>query len=92
MSKIGYCPRGGQDGIVVGQPELVEFSNAINARALDEYIPIPGVDVEEQKSRMGKDGDDCIACNCDPMWYWENGHTGSHGWCCCNCGKVHQWG
>jgi len=92
MSKIDYCPRGGQAGILVTTKELQKLSKALGVEYIDQYITIPQLTIQEQVKEIPNDKSDCIACNCDPTWYWENKDTGSHGWCCCNCGKVSQWG
>ena len=92
MSEIGYCPRGGQSGIVVTQLGLRMLAWQLNSEYIDRTIPLPGVSIKEQKEKIE-------ACNCletedydsVDLAYWET-DKGSHGWCCRDCGQVHQWG
>ena len=86
MSRIDYCRRGGQEGIVVTTSELNKFANFMKSNALDEFIPLPDT--------LGKIQREAIK-NCTShsnAQYWENNKTGGHGWCCRNCGTVVQWG
>lgn len=87
MSEIAECPRGGMRGILVSNEELAEFAKTLKRKHIDEVIPLPNKTEEEQISEL-KD------CEHDPDMdakYWES-TSGNHGWCCCNCGTVTQWG
>ena len=90
MSKIEYCPGGGMEGIRVSDEELNTFADAIGSNALDEFIPLPNLSIEQQKAMISvcnhQDED-----NDEKSEYWEN-KDGGHGWCCTTCGKVTQWG
>src|SRR5213596_3314308 len=41
MSHIGYCKRGGMDGIVVTTLELQQFAQFMDVKYIDKYIPLP---------------------------------------------------
>jgi hypothetical protein len=87
MSHIGFCERGGQDGIVIEKEEQYIHARLCGYEAIDEYIPLPNMTLGEVV--------ECEVCSSDDVWehaeYWEN-EKGSHGWCCNNCGRVIQWG
>lgn len=85
---FGYCKRGGMDGIVVTTSQLHQFATFMGAKFGDEFIPIPDSDNAIQRSRVGKHLTHDINSN---VVYWED-NTGSHGWCCAECGRVVQWG
>lgn len=81
MSKIAYCPRGGQSGVFVSDTELAEYASKNSRRFTDEIIPLPG-----------GNGPECASHDTlENMVYWESS-TGNHGWACSTCGKVIQWG
>lgn len=86
MSEYGFCPKGGQTGIKLSDKELKEFSAAINGRYIDAVIPIPNMTVAQQKVKIAL----CNDHESNPQYFERN--TGSHGWCCGNCGTVFQWG
>jgi hypothetical protein len=99
MSEIAHCPRGGQTGILTNTDEQAQLSIVLGSKYLDEYIPLPGLTVEQQKHKIGSctvlghsevSGTGNVAHG-EAVEYWEN-EKGSHGWCCINCGKVVQWG
>ena len=84
MSVIAYCPRGGQEGVLVLRGELERHARKINAQHIDQFIPLPA---------PGADPRACFEDHTDgPTVYWEEEGTGSHGWCCSTCGEVIQWG
>jgi hypothetical protein len=83
---MAFRPRGGQDGIAVTREEMIDFSNEINSEAMDEFIPLPRMTVQQQKIAIGI----CTDHDKDTVYYETE--TGSHGWCCSTCGKVVQWG
>ena len=87
MSKIAFCSRGGQSGILTTEMELQMFANKLNRRFIDEVIPLPDTTFSEQLIKLQ---------NCNHTehseQYWENKENGKHGWCCGNCGTVVQCG
>jgi hypothetical protein len=87
MSRYGYCPVGGEDGILVTTDELDTFADVMKSNALDEYIPLPDLDPQVQKKKI----EQCTCSDDHDVIYWER-ENGSHGWCCSNCGTVVQWG
>lgn len=87
MSKIAECPRGGMQGILVTNTELLEFATKLKLKCIDQIIPLPGKTAAEQVVEL-------INCEHDidmDAKYWES-TSGNHGWCCGNCGTVTQWG
>ena len=87
MSKIAYCNRGGMDGILVTDDELVKFAKKLKKKYIDAVIPLPNSTASEQKKAIKECGDH----NGENSQYWES-ESGSHGWCCPDCGTVTQWG
>ena len=87
MSKIAECSRGGTEGILVTDAELVKFATTLKKKCLDEIIPIPGMTAKQQEKAAKECGDH----NGENARYWES-TSGSHGWCCPECGTVTQWG
>jgi len=89
MSKIGYCKRGGMDGIKVTETELKKFARSIGSKNIDEFIPLP------HSLNQSKMIHNCTADHDADFeniaQYWED-NKGSHGWCCSVCGEVLQWG
>lgn len=86
MSEYGYCHRGGTNGIITSMEELRGFSMVMQREWVDEVMPIPNMTAEEQKILIE-------GCDHNPnITYWECSDTGSHGWCCEDCGSVVQWG
>jgi len=94
MSKIAFCPRGGQSGILVTTEELTAFARKLGKRSLTDVIPIPDLPFEQQETRMREDEPASGPKRHDEhSWqYWEVVDSGSHGWCCSYCGIVLQWG
>jgi len=86
MSEYGYCPRGGQEGVLVTQKELVEFAAKHKLKFIDQVIPLPGKKNQPDPKKCGSDHE-----STGNVVYWET-EMGSHGWCCANCGEVIQWG
>lgn len=84
MSKLSHCPRGGMMGISLTRREMATFSLLMGRNFIDEVIPLPGKTPQEQKNAMQN-------CTHEDADYWED-ETGSHGWCCSQCGEVVQWG
>lgn len=85
MSKLSFRPAGGMTGIEVTKDELLLTARRLGNKYIDEVIPVPRINITQQKERLKDckhDGEDI---------YWET-ETGSHGWCCENCGTVIQWG
>ena len=92
MSKIDYCPVGGQEGIMVDEWEQEMFAKYMETEWRDEYIPLPGIGPDVQKDIIeGCTYHDPKMATIGPTIYWEN-DKGSHGWCCVQCGRVQQWG
>lgn len=87
MSKIAFCPRGGMDGILVTDAELVKFANTLKRKFIDQVIPLPNTTLAEQKKAIKECGEE----HGEDARYWES-KSGSHGWCCPDCGTVTQWG
>ncbi len=87
MSEIAECPRGGQQGILVSNDELTEFAKTFKRKYIDEVIPLPNKTAKEQMVELKNCKHD-LDMNSK---YWES-DSGSHGWCCGNCGTVLQWG
>ena len=90
MAQIGYCRRGGTEGITFTYDEALELSNAIGSKWIDEYVPIPRIDIDTQVQERINDIEHQETCG-DDVDYYER-EDGSHGWACSYCGKVHQWG
>ena len=80
MPKIGYCTRGGMNGLKVTRKEMNDLADELNLNVIDLFIPVP-----ERSETPCKNHDD------NNTIYWES-ETGSHGWCCPICGEVLQWG
>ena len=85
MGQHGFCPRGGQDGILVTGSKLAKFAKKLGNKSIDLVIPLP-VHVQVHPDDCTQDHDGMC-----PTIYWED-EKGSHGWCCVNCGTVVQWG
>ena len=66
--------------------DLSIFSRVVGSSYDDEYIPLPGVDADEQVKRIK----DCSHDQNNEV-YWET-EKGNHGWCCGHCGTTIQWG
>ena len=77
MATWGYCSRGGQQGFRVTTKELKAYARSLGNTFIDEAIPL------ETTDPFCEDHSDTV--------YWET-EKGSHGWCCCHCGLVTQWG
>ena len=82
MATIAWCPRGGQQGLMVTTEELRKLSKELKSDFIDEFVPVPNrqptcgnIDEDHSKNRI----------------YWET-ETGKHGWACDKCGAVMQWG
>lgn len=90
MAQIGYCKRGGQEGITFDYDEALELSNNLGSIWIDEYIPLPRINVQTQVLERIKDISHKDNCGEDVKYYERE--DGSHGWACTYCGKVHQWG
>ena len=88
MSKIGYCKRGGLEGILVTTKELEAFAKKHGHKYIDWVIPIPGAGNQPHPDNCPHTADHD---NMDNITYWET-ETGAHGWCCQSCGLVIQWG
>lgn len=86
MSEKAECPRGGMQGILVTDDELVEFATKLKKKHIDEVIPLPNLSVIEQTKALKE-----CKKHSDDAEYWES-ESGSHGWCCPKCGAVLQWG
>ena len=86
MSRIGFCEHGQMDGIKVTPGELKEYARAHGRKFVDEVMPLPGKGTQPNPEDCGSDHD-----GFDNAMYWES-TTGSHGWCCQDCGLVIQWG
>ena len=88
MSKMGYCPIGGENGVLATRKELSAFAKRHGRKHIDEVIPL--VTEPDQPLPSG-----CPNRNRHDDFgnavYWET-ETGSHGWCCRDCGLVLQWG
>ena len=88
LSKYDECKRGGTYGIKVSVTNLKKYAKILNENYIDKFIPIPNLSVTENIERIKN-------CKCESetspqMSYYES--TSGHGWCCKNCGRVHQWG
>jgi len=82
MAEIGFCPRGGQEGLRVTTHELYLLADVLGENYIDTVMPVPN----RQPRAHGEHGDSL---------YWEiveGKHEGHHGWCCKKCGEVVQWG
>lgn len=88
MSEYGYCHRGGQEGIITNHHEMLELAAIMNSKFSDEYIPLPGIDMQTQAKKIKEVEEDATY---DNVVYWET-DTGSHGWCNRDTGTVVQWG
>ena len=88
MSEYGHARRGGMNGILVDTDELRIFAHEMKLKAIDLYIPLPGVLPVAQMLEMSDEDHNCDDYDAK---YWER-ENGSHGWCCSGCGKVVQWG
>lgn len=87
MSKIAYCPNGMMEGIRVTDKELEKFAKSLKKKSIDSIIPLPGMTAKEQSKAVKK----CGEHNGEDSQYWES-TSGSHGWCCTECGTTTQWG
>lgn len=85
VGKIQYCSRGGQTGLFVTNDQLAKFSKLIGNKYVDLIMPVSNI-ISENCSNC-KNKDDIL----ENILYWET-DSGSHGWCCAECGKVFQWG
>jgi len=94
MSKIAFCPKGGQSGILVTEKELGDLALRLGRKTMDEVIPMPDISFEQQKTRIAEDRASLGPGRHDEhgQQYWEVEGTGAHGWCCSYCGTVLQWG
>lgn len=94
MSKIAFCPKGEQSGILVTEKELGDLALRLGRKAMDEVIPIPDLSFDQQKTRLSEDLQLMGPGRHDEhgQQYWEVAETGAHGWCCNYCGTVLQWG
>ena len=88
MSEYGYCPRGDQDGIITNHYEMLELAEIAGSKCSDEYIPLPGVDMQTQVKKIKEVETDPTY---DNVVYWES-DTGERGWCDKYTGIVVQWG
>ena len=88
MSTYGHCHRGGQEGIVTTYSEMLELAAIMETEYVDEYIPLPGIDLQAQVKKIEEHVEDT---GYDNSIYWET-ETGAHGWCNRDTGKVVQWG
>ena len=88
MSKIGFCECGQMDGYKVTTKELAAFARKHGRKSIDEVIPLPG---EKNQAHPDKCGNREHHDDMENAVYWET-ETGSHGWCCQECGLVLQWG
>ena len=85
MEGLQFCPVGGMNGILITMANLKRFAVKVGATFLDQVIPLPNVQIDDQTERIevcDHEGQDV---------YWET-DEGNHGWCCKNCGTVTQWG
>ncbi len=88
MSQYGHCHRGGQEGIDTNHHEMLELSAIMNSKYSDEYIPLPGIDMQTQANKIKEVSEDP---SMDNVVYWED-ESGGHGWCDRETGIVVQWG
>ncbi len=88
MSEYGHCHRGGQEGICTNHHEMLELAEVVGSKFSDEYIPVPGIDMQTQAKLIKETEQDDTY---DNVVYWES-DTGEHGWCKKATGKVVQWG
>ena len=86
----GFCPRGGQDGIVVSKTDMRKLAEAVGSKYLDEFIPLPGMTIAKQAETI-KANQDEESSPIPNVEYWET-KEGSHGWCSIKTGRVVQWG
>ncbi len=90
-TQIGFCRRGGQDGIVPTPAEQRRINNYFQSKFSDQYMPLPGRSPEEQRVQNEACKAEGLHENMSTGTYWED-KTGAHGWCCRKCGEVLQWG
>lgn len=90
-SYIGYCKRGGMQGICVTDEQLGELAKELNIDFLDMYILLPGMSAEQQAKLILEKVTEGYESKMENCQYWER-TTGAHGWCCKVTGKVMQWG
>ena len=92
MSRIAFCKRGGQEGILTTTLQQRKLSDAVKSEYIDRYIPLPGMTVSQQTKLINSKVCPEDAHNkMENVDYWEN-QEGSHGWACTKCGEVVQWG
>jgi hypothetical protein len=75
MMEYGYCHRGGCDGYITTHHEMLELAEAIDSKFSDEYIPVPGMDIQTQAKRIKEIEEDDTY---DDVVYWESDDRG-HG-------------
>ena len=87
-SELTFCPKGGQGGILCKSKYQKLLAQAIEAKFMDLYIPIPSMTIEDQATLIKYTA---VTDSFDNAEYWEN-ERGEHGWCDKATGKVIQWG
>lgn len=91
MSYIGFCKRGGTEGICITKTEQSRLATVLKTEYLDQYILLPGMTPIQQKKIIEQKKIEGFIPSGERSQYWEN-NKGAHGWCCRITGEVTQWG